>query len=73
MVIEDVRPKQSLEEHAKNGIHNLHMGLTKRKSIQNLVPQAIITIAEILMKRIVFGATRLTQKNDGNIVLQQTK
>ena len=70
VVTEDVRLKRGLEEHAKNGIHNLHINLTRRKSIQHLVPQGIITIAEILMERIVFGATRLTKKNDGNIVLQ---
>ena len=72
VVTEDVRLKRGLEEHAKNGVHNLHINLTRNISFQIMVQQGIITIAEILLllKRELFGATRLTQIVDGNYVVQ---
>ena len=72
VVTEVVRLKRGLEEHAKNGVHNLHINLTRNISIQDMVQQGIITIAEILLllKRELFGATQLTQINDGNYVVQ---
>ena len=66
-ITEVAKIKQGQARHAKNGIHNLHINSPRIKSIQNMVPQGIITIAEIQIKKKLFGAIQQTQNQDGNI------
>ena len=62
MVIKDVRIKRIPEEHARDGINKHHI-VTYMELLVH------ITFAEIQVDGLQFGATRLTQRNDGKNVV----
>jgi hypothetical protein len=69
MDIEEGKPKPDLERNAKHGLPNLLTSTPELlRSIQELVFG--VMFAEIQMVKRLFGATLLTQRRDGNTVIQ---